>query len=93
MRARGVKYWPAPPLTSSAFFCSSPLVGVALDVGGEAGPLFLVDQVHDQPAQFGRVLDLVLGLAENDPEHAGFFAERVEDMPVMRLQFVAVLGQ
>ena len=25
------------------------LVGVALDVGGEAGPFFLVDQVDDEP--------------------------------------------
>ena len=24
MSGRGVKYWPAPPLMSSAFFCSSP---------------------------------------------------------------------
>ena len=24
MSGRGVKYWPAPPFTSSAFFCSSP---------------------------------------------------------------------
>ncbi len=24
MSGRGVKYWPAPPFTSSAFFCSNP---------------------------------------------------------------------
>src|SRR5216117_1324515 len=31
-----------------------------LHVGGEAGPLLLIDQVHDEPAQLGRVLDFVL---------------------------------
>jgi hypothetical protein len=44
-------------------------IGIALHIGGEAGPLLLVDQVHDQPPQFGRVLDLVLRLAE--PERSG----------------------
>jgi len=39
-------------------------VGVALYVGGEAGPLHLVDQVDDPPAELGRGLDFVLRLAE-----------------------------
>ena len=51
------------------------LVGVALHVGGKRGPLLLVDQVDDQPAQLGRVLDLVLRLAEDDAEHARLLAE------------------
>ncbi len=70
MSGRGVKYWPAPPLASSAFFSQQALVGVALHVGVEADPLLAVDQVDDQPAQLGRVLDLVLRLAEDDAEHA-----------------------
>ena len=67
---RGVKYWPAPLLVSSAFFSEQPLVGVALDVGVEHRPLLAVDQVDDQAAQLGRVLDLVLRLAEDHAEHA-----------------------
>ena len=47
-----------------------PLVGVALDVDVEAGPRLLVDEVLDEVGQPRRVLDLVLGLAEDDPEHA-----------------------
>ena len=46
-----------------------PLVGVALDVGVERQPALAVDQVDDQPAQLGRVLDPVLRLAEDDAEH------------------------
>ena len=34
--ARGVKYWPAPALMSSAFFSQQALVGVALHVGARA---------------------------------------------------------
>ena len=74
---RGVKYWPAPLLTSSAFFSQQALVGVALHVGIERHPLLAVDQVDDQPAQLGRVLDLVLRLAEDDAEHPGSTAELV----------------
>jgi len=69
------------------------LVGVALDIGGEAGPLFLVDQVHDEAAELGRVLDLVLRLAEDDAEHARALAELLQHVAVMDLQLVAVLGQ
>ncbi len=46
------------------------LIGVPLHVGGKAGPLFLVNQVHDEPAQLGRVLDFILRLAKNDAEEA-----------------------
>ncbi len=66
------------------------LVGVALHVGVEARPLLLVDQVDDQPAQLGRVLDLVLRLAEDDAEHARPLAEFLQRMAVMDLQIVAV---
>ncbi len=69
------------------------LVGVALHVGRQARPLLLVDQVHNQPPQLGRVLDLVLRLPENQPQHSRLLAQRVQHVPVMRLQFVAVLGQ
>ena len=46
------------------------LVGVALDVGARGGPVLLVDQVDDQPLELGRVLDLVLRLAEDHAQRA-----------------------
>ena len=66
------------------------LVGVALHVGGEAGPLLLVDQVHDEPAQLGRVLDFVLRLAEDDAEHARPLAEFLQRVAVMNFELVAI---
>jgi hypothetical protein len=47
-----------------------PLESLALHVGGEAGPLLLVYEVHNLPAELGRILDFVLRLAENDAEEA-----------------------
>ena len=69
------------------------LVSVALHVGGERRPLLLVDQVHDEPAQLGRVLDFVLRLAENDAQHARPLAEFLQRMAVMNLHLVAILRQ
>ena len=66
------------------------LIRIALDVGGEAGPLFLVDQVHDESAELGRVLNLVLGLAENEPQHTRPLAEFRQSVTVMRFQLVAL---
>ena len=67
-----------------------PLVGVALEVGVDRGPGLLVDEVDDEPAQLGRVLDAVLRLAEDRAERARLLAERLEDVPVVHLQLVAV---
>ena len=69
------------------------LVGIALHIGGEAGPLLLVDQVHDQAAQLGRVLDLVLRLAEDDAQHPGALAQLLQRVAVMHLQLIAILGE
>ena len=69
-----------------------PLVSIALHIGGEAGPLFLIDQIDDEAAELGRVLNLVLRLAKDNAEHARPFPECFEHVPVMRLQFVAVKG-
>ena len=44
------------------------LVGVTLDIDAGRRPVLLVDEVGDELLQFGRVLDLVLGLPENDSE-------------------------
>jgi hypothetical protein len=76
-----------------------PLVSISLHVGGQGRPRIarpgsgLVNQVHDEPAELGRVLDFVLRLAEDDAQHALLFAERFEHMPVMRLQFIAVASR
>src|SRR5712691_8809010 len=86
----------------SRFFCSRSRAGCfAMYVCAarrkppvpQAGPLLLVDQVDDEAAQLGRILDLVLSFAEDDAEHALAFAERVEHVPVVRFEIVAVLGQ
>jgi hypothetical protein len=90
MSGRGVKYWPAPPLTSAAFFFEEALVGVALEIGVEGSPRFLVDEIDDEPAELGRVLDFVLRLAEDDAEHAGTLAEFLEDVAVERFEVVPV---
>ena len=44
IRARGVKYWPAPLLVSSAFFSQEAFVDVAFVVGAHEHPLLGVDQ-------------------------------------------------
>ena len=49
-----------------------------------------VDQVHDQPLQRGRVLDLRPGLLEDFAQHARLLAQFFQDVPVVGLQFVAV---
>ncbi len=67
-----------------------PLVSVTLHVGGETGPLFLVNQVNDEPAELGRVLDFVLRLAENDAEHPRPFAEFLQCMAVMNFKIIAI---
>ena len=57
-------------------------VDFALDVDIQADPGFAVDQV-DQAAQLGRVLDLVLGLAEDDGDQAGALAQLGQDVAVV----------
>ncbi len=50
----------------------------------------LIDEVHDEPAQLGWVLDFVLRLAKNDAEHARPLAEFLQRMAVMNLEIVAI---
>ena len=68
-----------------------PLVCIALHVGVEARPLLPVDEVGDEPSELRRVLNLVLGLPEDDPEHPLRLAERLQGLPVVDLQGVAIL--
>jgi hypothetical protein len=65
------------------------LVRVALDVDAGRRPVLLADEVDDEPLQLGRVLDLVLRLAEHDTEDARLLAEPLEDVAVGDLQLVA----
>ena len=65
-------------------------VDVALDVGAQRAPGFLIDEIDDEAAQVGGVLDLVLGFAENDAEDARFLAEVFEGVAVMLLERQAV---
>jgi len=67
-----VKYWPAPDLNVFCVLLEESFVDVTFDVGVENGPGFFVDEVGDEAFEFGGVLDFVLGLAEDGPEHAGF---------------------
>ncbi len=70
-----------------------PLIGVALHIGGQAGPLLRVNQVHDQSAQQGRVLDFVLRPAKNEAQHPRHLAQFLQRLAIMDFQRVAILGQ
>jgi hypothetical protein len=85
MSGRGVKYCPAPPLVSCAFFSSSPSY-----VGVQRGPLLAPDQVRHQPLELGRVLDAVLRLAKDDAQHPGLLSQFLQCVAVLHLQRVAV---
>jgi hypothetical protein len=90
---RGVKYWPAPLLVSCAFFLQQAFVGVAFDVRAHGRPVLAVDQVHHQAAQLGRVLELVLRLAEDQADGALLGAEALQRVAVVVEQLVTVFGQ
>jgi hypothetical protein len=67
-----------------------PLVDIALDVGLHRRPCLGADQIHDQPPQRRRVLDLLPSLLEDRAQHPRLLAQFFQDVPVMHLQFVAV---
>ena len=68
------------------------LVGVPLDVGIQARPRLLVNEIGNEATEFGGVLDLVLGLAEDDAEHPRHLAEGFQGVSVVDFQGVAVEG-
>ena len=90
MTARGVKYCPAPPLTSCAVLLQQPLVGVALHVRRHRRPVLAADQLDDQPPQLSRVLNPVLRLLEDQPEHPALPAELVQRLAVVPVQLGAL---
>ena len=61
-----------------------------MTVGAERAPGFLVDEIDDEAAQVGEVLDLVLSLAEDDAEDARLFAEIFEGVAVVSFERQAV---
>ena len=87
---REVLAGPALGVTGIPF--QQPFVGITLDVGAEDHPALLVEQVGDQSLEFGGILDLVLGLAENQPEQAVLFAEVLQHTVVLDFQLHAVLS-
>ena len=62
-----------------------PFVDLGLDVDAGAAPVFAVDERH-QPPQLGRVLDLVLGLAEDGGDEAAARAQRLQRLAVVAFQ-------
>ncbi len=64
-------------------------VDFALDVDVQSHPGLFVDQ-GDQALELGRVLDAVLRLAEDDPQHAAAFAERSQRFAVVDFQIAAI---
>ena len=65
-------------------------VDLALGVDVQPDPGLAVDQ-GDQALQLGRVLDLVLRLAENGRDQAGAGAQVLQDMQILGFQVGAIL--
>ena len=89
-RPRG-EILPGAALGVLGVFLQQPLVGVPLHVGAHHRPVFLVDQIDDQAAQLGRVLELVLRLVEDQPEQSLLAAEIFQGVAVVVEELVAVL--
>lgn len=66
------------------------LPGAGFDVGAGRRPVFLVDEVDDEPFQFGRILDAVLGLSEDRAQGSRLGRKISEDMSVGDLEIVAI---
>lgn len=90
MSGRGGEILAGAALDVLGVLFEQALVGVALDVAGHGRPVFLVDEIDDELAQLGRVLDLVLGLAKNEPEHAGLVTQLAQGGPVVLFELEAL---
>ena len=66
------------------------LIRVAFDIGIEGSPLLAVDEVRNETAQLGRVLDFVLGFAEDNADEPLPLSQFLQRMTVMRFQIVTV---
>ena len=81
---------PRAPLHILRIALEQTLVGIAFHVGAHRHPCFLVDEVHDQPPQLGRVLEFVLRFVEDQPEQTLLVAQRLKGVAVVIEQLVAV---
>ena len=74
-------------------FGQQAFVDIAFDIGLHAGPVFGVDQLDDQAAERGGVLDILPRLFEDRPEHPGLAAQFIENLAVVSFEFFAVALQ
>ena len=65
------------------------LVSFAFDVRRHLQPRLIANQVDDKLAELGGVLNLVLGLAEDEPQHPALLAELPQRVAVVLLQLDA----
>jgi hypothetical protein len=86
IRARGVKYCPAPAFHVGGVLFQQALIGIAFYVGVYVHPLFAANQVKDQALELGGVLDFVLGVAEDHAQHAALFAQLDKDVAVLAVK-------
>ncbi len=89
-RASG-KILTGPGLGILGILFQQALVGIALDIGTHHRPVFLANQIDQQPPQFGRVLKLILGFIEDQAEQALFLTQLIQEMAVMIKQLIAIL--
>lgn len=84
---------PCPALGILGVLLKEPLVGVPLHVGAHDRPVFLVQEVHQQAAQLGRVLELVLRPPEDQPQEPLLLPQLLQGVAVVVEEVVPVLLQ
>jgi hypothetical protein len=87
----GGEILPSAALGVLGVLLQEPLVGVPLHVGAHDRPVLPVEKIYDQATQFRRVLELVLGPAEDEAQKSLLLAELFQDMAVVVEEFIAVL--
>jgi hypothetical protein len=75
MSGRGREVLAGAALHVLGVLLQQALVGVALHIGVEGGPLLLVDEVHDQPAELGGSWILFCALRKMMPSMPGTMAD------------------
>lgn len=77
----------------SGVFLQHALVGIAFHIRRNTRPLLTSDEIDDEAAHLGGVLNLVLRLAKNEAGHPAQLAEFFERVAVMGFEFVTVFGE
>jgi len=78
------------PLHIGGVLFQESLVGIPLDIDTETRPLLLVDEIDNQSAKLGRVLNFVLRLTENQPQHSRTLAQLLQGVPVVGFQIIPI---